>query len=234
MKHFFAVLGGMGTMATEAFIEVLNAKTPAHSDQEYLNYLVMNHATVPDRTAYILGESNDSPYEVLAEDIQQLLPLHPDFFVLTCNTAHYFYDKLQALTDIPILHMPKLAVEQAKKQATKHQRVMILATTGTVQSGVYAKEFEGSDITAVVPDEALQLDVMHLIYDDIKQNNYLNVERYESILKQAIEKYQCDVAILGCTELSVMNAYHQQHTYPVVDAQEVLVNEVLRKRGFEA
>ena len=32
------------------------------------------------------------------------------FIVLTCNTAHYFYDHFQSLTPVPILHMPRGAV----------------------------------------------------------------------------------------------------------------------------
>ena len=31
---------------------------------------------------------------------------------MPCNTAHYFYDDLAALTDIPFLHMMRIAVHQ--------------------------------------------------------------------------------------------------------------------------
>ena len=53
-RPFFAVLGGMGTLATESYIRLLNKETHAHNDQEFLDYVVFNDASVPDRTAYIV------------------------------------------------------------------------------------------------------------------------------------------------------------------------------------
>ena len=70
-RPFFAVLGGMGTLATESYIRLVNAATHAHSDQEYLDYVVFNDASVPDRTAFIVGESDDDPFPVIADDIDK-------------------------------------------------------------------------------------------------------------------------------------------------------------------
>ena len=102
MKQFFTVLGGMGTLATESYVRILDARTPIHRDQDYLNYIVVNHATVPDRTTWILDHSQPDYNLDLIEDIKQQSLLQPAFFVLICNTAHYAFDKLQAATDIPI------------------------------------------------------------------------------------------------------------------------------------
>lgn len=46
-RPFFAVLGGMGTLATESYIRLVNRETHAHSDQEFLDYVVFNDAAVP-------------------------------------------------------------------------------------------------------------------------------------------------------------------------------------------
>ncbi|HPR80764.1 MAG TPA: aspartate racemase, partial [Enterococcus sp.] len=46
MKNFFAILGGMGTLATESFVHVLNERTPNHSGQDYLKYMPLNDARV--------------------------------------------------------------------------------------------------------------------------------------------------------------------------------------------
>ncbi|WP_143790835.1 amino acid racemase, partial [Oenococcus oeni] len=86
MKDFFGILGGMGTMATENFVRTLDRLTETHSDQNFLNYLVFNHACIPDRTAYIFDRTKDNPLPFLKEDIQQLNSLSADFVVITCNT----------------------------------------------------------------------------------------------------------------------------------------------------
>src|SRR5699024_9341862 len=144
MKNFFTILGGMGTMATESFVHLLNERTPdVTSDQDYFNYLMLNHATMPDRTAFILDQSKTDPGPVLQADVKQIAPLKPDFFVLACNTAHYFYDDMQKLTDIPILHMPRLAVKailQTQSGMNKKIRVGLLATKGTIATEIYSRE----------------------------------------------------------------------------------------------
>jgi aspartate racemase len=61
MKNFFVILGGMGSLATESFVRLINQRTPTTSDQDYLDYLVVNHATIPDRSTYILDHSQPNP-----------------------------------------------------------------------------------------------------------------------------------------------------------------------------
>ena len=90
MENFFSILGGMGTMATESFVRLINHRTKATKDQEYLNYVLFNHATVPDRTAYILDRSEENPMPFLLDDIEKQNLLQPNFIVLTCNTHTTF------------------------------------------------------------------------------------------------------------------------------------------------
>ena len=90
MENFFTILGGMGTLATESFIHTLNERTEAYRDQDYLNYIVVNHATIPDRTDYIKNPSLENPEEKLIDDIKIHSQLSPKIFVVPCNTAHYY------------------------------------------------------------------------------------------------------------------------------------------------
>ena len=231
MKNFFVILGGMGTKATESFVRLLNNNTPAKKDQEYLNYILMNHATIPDRTAYLLGVSDDNPLIPLSEDVKQMNQLAPDFFVLTCNTAHRFYDELQAQSQSPILHMPRLA---AKKVVDSFDRpapikVGILATTGTIKTGVYEEALGFyPQLQPVLPSADLQEEVMTLIYRDIKEANFMNTELFYKILDEMKTVYQCDAIILGCTELSLIAEKLDLSSYQVVDAQLELVYEAIK------
>lgn len=232
MENFFTILGGMGTLATESFIHVLNERTPTTSDQDYLNYVLVNHATVPDRTAYLLGNSDKNPVIPLKEDIRQHSQLKPDFFVLTCNTAHNFYEELAGVTDIPMLHMPRLAVEAVHKKFAEGKssiRVALLATEGTIKSKVYEKELaKHSKIKTVIPGKKVQEKITNLIYRDIKERDFLNTALYNEILQEMIEVEKCDVALLGCTELSLMQEATKNDHFPVVDAQSELVDETIR------
>lgn len=229
MKHFFTIIGGMGTMATESYIHQLNKRIDAHQDQDYLNYILVNHATVPDRTAYILDNSKPNPYDDLAEDIQQQAQLKPDFFALPCNTAHYFYDDLQKLTDIPILHMPREAVNAIHEKYPTAKKVGLLATHGTIADHVYENEIKKAGYEFVGPTDSIQAKVDQLIYTDIKEHNYVDRQLFHGLVKTMINEFECDVVILGCTELSLAQEREPIEAMPIIDGQIVLVEKTLEK-----
>lgn len=227
MKNFFSIIGGMGTEATESYIHVLNKRTPAHSDQDYLNYILVNHATIPDRTDYILDNSKPNPLVPLMDDIKQQSSLKPNFFVIPCNTAHYFYSKLQSITDIPILHMPKEAVKEIGRVYPKAKKVGLIATRGTIYDGIYDNEISNFNYELVKPTKHIEDETMNLIYKYIKEKNIVNAELYHHILDEMINEMKCDVVILGCTELSLAQERASDHNYPLVDAQSVLVDRTI-------
>ena len=72
MKNFFAILGGMGTLATTNFLVELNKRHQPTKDQDFFNYVLFNHAEVPDRTTYILDQSAPNPLPVLLEAIAKI------------------------------------------------------------------------------------------------------------------------------------------------------------------
>lgn len=227
MDNFFTILGGMGSLATESFVRLLNARTPSNRDQDYLDYLVINHATIPDRSSYIMDHSQTNPLPELLADIKQQSQLNPSFFVLTCNSAHYFYSQLQAATSIPILHMPQLAVEQIKIIAPAAHRVGILGTPGSINNGIYDALLTSHGYDPVKPTTAILAETEKLIFTDIKQNGQVNTDRFHNLLAQMKNKLACDVIILGCTELSLAQEKAPDHPYPVIDAQSILVDKTV-------
>lgn len=231
MKKFFAVIGGMGTLATESYIRLVDEQTHAHEDQEFLDYVVFNDSSVPDRTEFILGNSTDSPLPPMAEDIKKATAIGASFITLPCNTAHYFFDELQALTDVPIIHMPKVTIEEMRKAypPSTHPRVGFMGTRGSLVSGIYSTAITEAGYEFVQPDEQTQQQISYLIYHDVKETGDLNKQRYVAALEAMLTGHHCDIVILGCTELSVLNEAFALPELPIVDAQEVLARETVRQ-----
>ena len=101
MKNFFAILGGMGSISTENFIHGLNKFCAAKDDQEFLNYILFNNASIPDRTNYILDKTADNPIPVLTQSLKMLDSLKPSFIVMPCNSAHVFFDVIKSNIKAP-------------------------------------------------------------------------------------------------------------------------------------
>ena len=137
---------------------------------------------------------------------------------MPCNTSHFFLDRVQEQIGIPILHMIRETAKVLAGQGLK--RPGILATDGTIQTGLYQKEFAAFGIETVTPRPQVQKLVMSLIYDDVKAGRDCDPEKFSAIHRELVD-LGCDCGVLACTELSVFAAEHQlPHFY--TDAMDVL------------
>ena len=208
-------------------MRLLNQRTHAHSDQEYLNYILVNDATVPDRTDYILDHSKPSFFPDLLEDVRAQSLLQPEFIVIVCNTAHYFYDQLAAASSVPLLHMPRLAIRDMCERFPNEERIGLIATQGTIKDGIYSHEIENTGRKVILGDQALQDMVTELIYKYVKEKGEVNAELYHRILKRMHDDFQVNVIVLGCTELSFAQEKAGDHPYHVIDAQSIIVDKTI-------
>ena len=228
-EGILGVLGGMGPQATNTFYQRIIDRTQAEKDQEHLQVLIWSDAKIPDRTAGILAgpEAAEQVYQALLDGARLLERAGCTVLAIPCNTSHYFADRLQGQLKIPLIHMIRETV--AAIQAMGKKTVGILATDGTVRTGIYQKELTAAGLTPVTLPEDLQKTVMSIIYDEIKRGETGSREKFGEIdawLRQA----GCDCAILGCTELSVYRNLHSLPPY-YIDAMEVLAQQAILRCG---
>ena len=221
------VLGGMGPQATQLFYQYVLDRTDAGCDQEHLPTLILSDTLMPDRTEAILSGNTQPVYDRLLADARLLQSTGCTAIAIPCNTSHFFVDRLQKEVDVPILHMIR---ETARHLAALgKRRPGILATDGTIRSGLYQKECAAVGLNAVAPDENIQRVVMSIIYDEIKRGEQGSREKFTQI-DRALTAMHCDCAILACTELSVFRNYHALPAY-YVDAMEVLAEQAIIRCG---
>lgn len=222
------VLGGLGPMASVYFYEMVVNMTDAKTDQEHVDMIITNRATTPDRTAFIVGNSNEDPSNILIEDAKKLEKYGVDFIVMTCNTAHYFYEKIVKNVNIPLVNIVEETIKHAK--ATNHKKLGILATTGNIKTSLYQNMCEKYDIEYLVLDEKRQSQIMEIIYDDIKSGKPANMEKFNSIVDY-LKLNNCDGVILGCTELSILKNDNKLDGNFYIDSLEVLARETIVRSG---
>ncbi len=222
------VIGGMGPEATAFFYEEVIKHTDASRDQEHLDMVIISQASMPDRTHAILTGDDARLLQVMREDAQALETLGCTCIAIPCNTSHYFYDKIQSFTSVPIIHMPREAVREAA-QARRARRIGIMGTDGTVRSGVYAHECEALGVECMVPSPERQADVMSIIYENVKAGHPADMGKFSLVVDELVRR-GCDAIILACTELSV--ARRRQGAPDVcLDAMDVLVREAIERSG---
>ncbi len=222
------VLGGLGPMASVYFYEMVVNMTDAKTDQEHVDMIITNRATTPDRTAFIVGSSDEDPSKILIDDAKKLEKYGVDFIVMTCNTAHYFYEKIARSVNLPLVNIVEETIKHAK--VTNHKKLGILATTGNIKTNLYQNMCKKYDMEYLTLDENRQSQVMEIIYDDIKSGKPADMEKFNSIVNY-LKENDCDGVILGCTELSILKNDNELDGHFYIDSLEVLARETIVRSG---
>ena len=221
------VLGGLGPMATVYFYEMLTEHTYAERDQDHIDIVISSRATTPDRTAFILGKSEENPLSVMCEEAKRLIGYGADMISIPCNTAHYFYDELAKEIDVPIVNIIRETVRFIKNTGAK--KAGILATEGTVRSGAYEKVSSEMGLLYEAPEAEYQSLLSDIIYGDIKHGKDADMEKFGRVCSHMREK-GCERIVLGCTELSLI-AKKNKLGGEFVDSMEVLALKTIKMCG---
>lgn len=227
--QMLGVIGGMGPEATSYYYKNVIAHTQADCDQEHIDMILLSHATMPDRTEAIRTGDDRLLIDLLCNDARTLESLGAANIAVTCNTSHYFYEQIQNAVQIPVINMIEESVRYAVREFENVKRVGIMATDGTISSGIYHKACEKFGVIPVNPSQERQKDVMSLIYDDIKAGKKGDPKKFDRVVREFM-RMDCDVIILACTELSVYKGRHEVSEI-CLDAMDVLVEESILRSG---
>lgn len=235
-EKFVGVLGGLGPLSTVTFMELVINNTVARKDQEHINMVVINHATVADRVQHLLNNGYESPLAKLIADVKRLEEWGVKFIVIPCNTAHAFYKEIKANVQVPVINMIAETIIYTLRENPKVKQVGLLATDATVQHRLYEKVMAQYGIKCIVPDEEEQAQVDALIFDQVKAGLPVDTKLYHQLIASLRAK-GAEKVILGCTELSIINqevAFGEPEV--VIDALTVLAYKtiLLSKKNIKA
>ena len=210
------ILGGMGTQAGLDFCNKLAILYRGKIDQDYPLFMLYNKSNIPGRPESIgvhtgnfsnkKSKKSKKKYllvlKSLVKGCQVLKQSKCKFIVIPCNTAHYWYDDLQKKIKLPIVNMPKEVLSYTKRNCKKNSSIGLLATEGTLRTGVYNKFFD-KDYQLVFPNKHNQNNSVNKAIKYVKMGK---VKEASKIIKPAINyliNKKCKKIILGCTELPI-------------------------------
>jgi aspartate racemase len=200
------VVGGVGPAATVDFLHKVVRHTPAHRDQDHLKVLIEQNPQIPDRTEYLIGQGAD-PTLALYATCRKLQAGEADLIAIPCNTAHAFIELIQPHLDIPIVNMLTVTTSHIRESWATLRTVGLLATTGTLSSGIYHRALQQQGLREVVPPPGLQVRLMKAIYGPrgIKAGFTSGqcVEDTQVVIEDLVN-HDVEVIILGCTELPLL------------------------------
>lgn len=186
---------------------------------------------VPNESTIYFGDNSRSPYgtksksTIIRYSLQNMKFLESKdvkMIVVACNTASaYAYEELKSRASVPVVEVVTPGADVACK-ATKNGRIGIIATKGTISTGVYKKAVE---------DRAKELGMENIeIFEQAcplfvslaeegwwdKEVTKLTAEEYLKPLKEA----GVDTLVMACTHYPLLSKVIQE----VMGDNVVLVN----------
>ena len=228
-KKTIGIIGGMGPLATADLFTKIIKSTKAPSDAAHIHIIVDNDPSIPDRTECLL-RGGESPVPHIIRSARLLQNAGADLLVMPCNAAHCFLGELAKEIEIPVLDMVGLTAEYLLSSGVK--RAALFAVDGTVRSGVYSRACGERGIELMLPGEALQKEVMNVIYKGVKAG-----EQHYGItaLQNGIDEFTsqgAQVIILGCTELPpAVELYGLKGSF--ADPTLILARAAVELAGYE-
>jgi aspartate racemase len=149
---------------------------------------------------------------------------------IPCNTSHVLIERLQAGVGIPVINMiEETAAHISDSLKEPDMKIAVLATDGTIQTGLYQKALEKAGIMPVIPSGESQKLVMKIIYDGVKKGGTIDFSDFLFIQKEIFGQ-GCKAAILACTELSCFKEMFRLPDF-YIDAMEVLTEKSILACG---
>lgn len=215
------ILGGMGPAATVEFFRRLVAATPATIDQDHLHIVIDNDPRVPDRTREIL-RGGQTPVPAMVQMAQRLEAAGAEVIAMPCNTAHAYIGDLRDSVNVPFLDMIEETVLRLGDRT-----VGLLATSATIQTGIYHRACSARGIELVTPEGATQETVGRAI-EAIKASRSLpEVEAAIIDVIAELHARGAEAVVAGCTEISLLDGRRMPARW--IDALDCLVEATLRE-----
>lgn len=228
-RLIIGVLGGMGPYATVDLYKRLVDAFPTEKDWEKPRILIDSYSTIPSRVrALLYGEKTEELLECMTSSLRGLINAGANKIIIACNTAHVFLPDI--IKRVPeseelILNIIDLCAEECKMEGI--QAVHLLASEGTIQSGIYENVLSKYNITVNLP-ETDELKTIRELIEDVKQNRIsdMSLMKFSGLIKEK----KCPV-ILGCTELPVLygkcTGMDILHCNDIIDPLQSVINKLV-------
>lgn len=217
------ILAGMGPKSTGPFVDNVvkqcQAIYGAKDDMDFPHMMIYSCPT----PFYIDKAINHEEMErAIINGAQKLESTGVDFIAMPCNTAHLYFEQLQASLSIPVLNM----LDETLKEIPHHvKKLALLATDSTVQSGIYQEGFLKRDINYIQKD-SWQTAINQMIYK-IKIGQTNEASNLWNTLCLELAK-TVDAVVIACTDLNVVIETSQNH-FHTIDSSTCLAKAVVNK-----
>jgi aspartate racemase len=199
-----AVIGGMGPLASAAFLQTIYERRCVEREQEQPDVVLYSLASMPDRTSTILGGQEDLLLDRLVAALDRVELFAPTAIVLCCVTSHRLLPRLPAESRRKIRSLTDTAL---RSLVARGERAILLASKATYESRIFEESHHYAEaapfIVMPAPDDRER--VYGMIYDDLKKGR--RVRETSAAIAAMMVRYKVGAFMAGCTEFHLVTRH---------------------------
>lgn len=199
------MIGGTGPESTVDYYQSIISKFQEETgSKESLPELLIYSINMYKIFDLLQNNQEEELAEYLAAAVLSLERAGADFAVISANTPHIVFDKVQQKVNIPMISI----VEESYR--TAHQleihKIGLLGTKFTMENDFFKEPFMANGKEIFVPNEEDQQFIHEKIVKELEQGivNEETKKEFLVIAERMIEQHDIEGLILGCTELPMI------------------------------
>lgn len=236
------IIGGMGPAAGADLLQKIIRNTVAGCDQEHLPVILLSFPhRLADRTAYLTGQSSESPAPAIANILRGLDRMGVAVAGMPCNTAHapeildlVHREMRRHNVQAEFVNMIEATLRRVGELPGQPTRVGVLSTIGARRLRLYPDALRAAGFEAVELEEDVHDALAHrAVYDPdfgIKVQSTSPTDEARALVLEGIERLVeagAEAVILGCTELPLAVPDPRYGSVPLVDPASALARELI-------
>lgn len=204
MRHrTIGLLGGTTPESTIGYYQYLTGEyTRRHGDYGFPQILIYSVCFEEFLTRARCGDWEGNAV-AMAAAFEALREAGADFGLMTANTTHLVFDRVAAMTSLPLISIVHVTVGAVARAGLR--KVGLLGTLDTMNAEMYPEAFRQQGIEVLVPPEAERDELSRIIYDELARGE-VKPESKRVYLRAVgeLERRGAEGLILGCTELPMI------------------------------
>ena len=202
-QRTLGIIGGMSWESTESYYRLINEGIKAELGSLHSADLLIHSVDFAPIGELQAQGAWDEMGAILANSGKRLQAAGAQGLLIATNTMHKVVDDVQAVTNLPIIHIADATAKAIQAQGLT--KIALLGTQFTMTQDFYKQRLIDVGLQVLIPENDARAEVHRIIYDELCQGQFLDSSRqyYSQVIKDLANE-GAEGVILGCTEIGLL------------------------------
>ena len=197
------IIGGLTWYSTLDYYRLLNEGVNKKLGGAHAAKIILNSVDFAEIKILTERQDWDAISVIICEAARVVEAAGAACLMIGANTMHQIADKVQAVINIPLIHIADAVATEIKNKKIK--TVALLGTKYTMQLDFYKNKLLSHGISTIIPSDTDIEFINNSIYAEFSKGIFLPETKKEYLL--IIDKMKglgAEAVILGCTEIPIL------------------------------